>query len=315
MTPDSTLPEPGITILDGGLSTQLEAMGHAISGSLWTGRALLDQPGAIEEAHRAFVDAGADVLITASYQVSRQGFVEAGLSAADADKCLVRSIAVARRAAGSRALVAASVGPYGAILGDNAEYRGNYGVGIAELREFHRPRVEVMATAEPDWFAVETIPDVREVEALVDVLADHPDIPVWVSFTARSGSQVCAGQSIEEAVAVAAAIPSVQRVGVNCTNPDFVPELIDRMRSATDLPIIVYPNTAGAWDPETGTHRMVSPDVSARSAREWVDRGATWVGGCCGTTASRIAVIRAALIGPDSRQLTASHSASSHPAA
>lgn len=173
---------PGITIVDGGLSTQLEVMGYDISGPLWTGRALLEQPGAIEGAHRAFVEAGADVLITASYQVSRAGFIAAGLTADDADRCLLRSVEVARAAGAPSTIVAASVGPYGAIGHDGAEYRGNYGLSARQLRDFHRPRIEILAGGSPDLLAIETIPDVREVEAIADILADFPLLPAWLAF-------------------------------------------------------------------------------------------------------------------------------------
>ena len=90
-----------IVVVDGGLSTQLESMGCDINGPLWTARALQENPAAIEAAHRAFITAGADVVITGSYQVSRQGFIEAGHTAAEADRALSLSVEIARRAAAS----------------------------------------------------------------------------------------------------------------------------------------------------------------------------------------------------------------------
>jgi homocysteine S-methyltransferase len=290
--------ESAMMILDGGMSTQLESMGHDISGSLWTAQSLLTEPDAIRAAHGAFIDAGAGVIITASYQVSRQGFVDAGLDADRADEALRRSVDVARAAAGDRdraVLVAASVGPYGAILHDGSEYRGNYGLTIKELIAFHRPRIEVLVAAAPDLLAIETIPDVREAEALAEVLADFPGIRSWITFTARSETEVCAGQSIEEAVLVAASIPGVERAGINCTDPRLVPELLDRMASATTLPLIAYPNAGGTWNATTGSWDDVTQADIVRNAREWAAHGATWVGGCCGTDAAAIEAISRAL--------------------
>ena len=280
-------------IVDGGMSTQLESMGHDISGNLWTARALLESPEAIVDAHRAFADAGADVLITASYQVSRRGFVEAGLTAQQADESLVRSVELARQAS-STAKIAASIGPYGAILHDGSEYRGNYGLSREQFADFHRERIAFLAGSGPDYLAIETIPDVLEVQALADALEGNV-IPAWITFSAKDGAHTCAGQPIEDAVRAAELIPGISRVGINCTDPVFVPELIDRIRAATSLPVIVYPNAGGTWDATTGLWTGVTIDDIARNAVEWVEHGATWVGGCCGTDASAIAAIRSAV--------------------
>jgi homocysteine S-methyltransferase len=96
-------------------------------------------------------------------------------------------------------------------------------------------------------------------------------------------------------VRAAELIPGITRVGINCTDPVFVPELIDRIRATTSLPVIVYPNAGGAWDAATGLWNGVTIDDIARNAVDWVEHGATWVGGCCGTDAKAIAAIRSAV--------------------
>ncbi len=284
-----------VVVVDGGLSTQLTRLGQDISGTLWTGRALLTDPGAVTRAHADYLDAGADVVITASYQVSRRGFVSAGLSAADADAALAASVAAARAAVGSTgrgARVAASVGPYGAILHDGSEYRGNYGLTRGQLVDFHRERLDVLLAAEPDLLAIETIPDVREAEALMEVLAGV-DVPAWLTFSAVEGGLTCAGQSIEEAAAVAASSPTVVATGINCTDPRLVTDLVARIRSAVDLPIVVYPNAGGTWDAGDGEwHGGVPVDASDAFPEAvldaWQAAGASAIGGCCGTDAATI---------------------------
>ena len=290
----------GSVIVDGGLSTQLEAQGHDVSGTLWTGRVLLEDPGAVTRAHAAYVQAGADVVITASYQVSRTGFEESGLTSAQADAALLASIRAARDAvSGTSARVAASVGPYGAILHDGSEYRGRYGLSRGRLVDFHRERLDVLVGGHPDLLAVETIPDVDEAVALVDVLADHPGLPAWMCFSAADDAHTCAGQPIEDAVAAAISAPSVVAVGVNCTDPRHVAGLVSRMRAVTDLPIVVYPNAGGAWDPVDGAwHESgdgVFPDEIVHS---WQAAGATAIGGCCGTDARAVAAIGRLLARP-----------------
>ena len=306
MTPGWTdLVGTGPLVVDGGLSTQLAALGEDVSGILWTGRVLLDNPAAVQRAHADFVTAGAGVIITGSYQVSRWGFQQAGMTAGDADAALRASTVAAREAVaavpGAEALVAASVGPYGAILHDGSEYRGRYGLSHRELVDFHRERLDVLASTSPDLLAIETIPDTDEAAALVEVLADHPDLPAWISFSAVDDAHVCAGQSIEEAVAVAAAAPSVVAVGINCTDPRFVGGLVARIRAVSGLPIVVYPNAGGEWDATDGQWHGSGADDGAAFpdavVRGWLDAGATAVGGCCGTDARSISRVAAVLAG------------------
>lgn len=291
MSIESLLAAPGVVVIDGGLSTQLESMGHDLRDPLWTARALLDDPDAVGRAHRAFVDAGARIVISASYQVSRSGFLAAGLPSSDADSALRASIEVARRAvAGKGALVAASIGPYGAIRCDGSEYRGDYGLGESQLADFHAERIEVLVGAAPDVLAVETIPDAREARALARVLP--AEVPAWVCFTAGDSTSLRAGQPIEEAVAAVAGHPGVVAVGVNCTEPVHVPALLRRMRSVTDLPLVAYPNAGGSWD-AVGRTWIGPRQPIAEAAESWTQAGARIVGGCCGTDAEAIATLAA----------------------
>lgn len=280
-------------LIDGGLSTQLESMGYDLNDPLWTARTLVERPMDITAAHSAFIDAGARVVISASYQVSRLGFIANGLSAHAADVALRASVAAARAAVGnSDVLVAASVGPFGAITHDGSEYRGNYPVTVDQLASFHDERLRVLASAEPDLLAIETIPDAREAEALMAVLGS--DIPAWVSFTTADGRTMRAGQPLADAVAIVAGHPAVRAVGINCSEPTVVADAIAAIRSVTALPIVVYPNAGGSWD--SGTGRWHGPRQSVQeSVLAWVDAGALLVGGCCGTSAADIASMAQAL--------------------
>lgn len=285
-------------VIDGGLSTQLERRGHDVAGQLWTGRVLLEDPNAVTQAHRDFVDAGAGVVITASYQVSRQGFLDFGMTADQADDALISSVAAAR-AAGAGA-VAASVGPYGAILHDGSEYRGDYGLTRSALAEFHRDRIDVLVASIPDLLAVETIPDLLEAEALVDVLGEYPDMPAWMTFTAVDGERLWAGQSIEDAARVAASAPSVVAVGINCTDPRYASELLRRMATVTDLPAVVYANAGGTWDAAGGQWGGAGAEgaqFAPALVEEWIAAGARAVGGCCGTDDRTIRQIASVLAG------------------
>ncbi|MDX3452546.1 homocysteine S-methyltransferase [Streptomyces sp. ME02-8801-2C] len=269
----------GPLVLDGGMSNELEAQGHDLSGTLWSARLLRDDPDAIAAVHRAYFAAGAQVAITAGYQATYEGFARLGISRTETTTLLRRSVSLAREAAAAerdgRRWVAASVGPYGAMLADGSEYRGDYGLTVAELTRFHRPRLEALAEAGPDVFAVETIPDLREAEAVLIAL-DGLGIPAWLSYSIR-GTTTSAGQPLTEAFALARSSDAVIAAGVNCAPAADAAAALDLV---TGVPGVVYPNGGGVWD--AGTRGWLgAQDEIAELAPSWLRAGASLVGGCC----------------------------------
>lgn len=292
---------PGPVVLDGGLSNALEDRGHDLSSDLWTARLLLDQPGEIAAVHAAYFRAGADVATTASYQASVPGLVAAGLDRPAAEDVIRASVTVANRVRdelaadlGRPLLVAASVGPYGAYLADGSEYRGRYGVTAAALRDFHAPRLELLAAAGPDLLAVETIPDADEAEVLVPLLADL-GLPAWFSY-AVAGDRTRAGQPLAAAYDVLAGCPALVAVGVNCSAPHDVAGALAAARESTGRPGVAYPNLGEAWDAEH--HRWDGrAEYDVALASDWVAAGARLVGGCCRVGPALIADLADALKG------------------
>lgn len=299
--PASTPSDP-VTVLDGGLSTALEELGADLSSSLWTARLLSEAPHLVAAAHRAYFDAGAQVAIAASYQASVPGLVAAGFDEAEAARLIASSVTIAQQVRdevvatgrGGRLLVAASVGPYGAVLADGSEYRGRYGLSAAQLRDFHAPRLELLASTDPDLIAVETIPDVEEARVLVPLL-DELGIPAWFTYSVREG-RTNVGQSLPEAYDALAGSTSIIAAGVNCSHPDDVLPAIRAAVEATGLPAVAYPNKGGRWDSATRTWEGAS-GLELDSVDAWVAAGATYVGGCCGTGPADIEALASALTG------------------
>lgn len=297
MTSDSFLRAlaDGVLVLDGGLSNQLEAAGHDLSDELWSARLLAEEPEAIVAAHRAYCAAGADVAITASYQATFEGFARRGIGREEASELIASSVELARRAAGGfdRPLwVAASAGPYGAMLADGSEYRGRYGLSEAELYAFHRPRLEVLAGAAPDVFALETVPDADEARALVRAVRGL-GVPAWLSYSV-DGAFTRAGQPLEEAFAVAADADEVVAVGVNCCAPADVEPAARLAARVTGKPVVVYPNSGEEWDADARAwagRATFAPEQVAG----WRDAGARLVGGCCRVGPGAVASIATAL--------------------
>lgn len=267
-----------VLINDGGLATALEERGNDLSDPLWSARLLADAPQEIVAVHVAYFRAGATIATTASYQASFEGLAAHGIDRNEAIRLLRRSVALANAARDKVSkgglYVAASVGPYGAALADGSEYRGRYGLSVAALARWHRPRLEVLAEAGADILALETVPDINEGEALVD-LVRSVGVPAWLSYTIK-GTRTRAGQPLAEAFEVAADVPNIVAVGVNCCAPDDVLAAIQIANIGK--PIIVYPNSGERWDNRawTGPRRF-----SAQLALQWTAAGAHIVGGCC----------------------------------
>lgn len=315
-----------VVVLDGGFATELERRGAVLDSALWSAQLLLDDPGALVEVHRSFLEAGADCIATATYQASFEGFEAVGVRRGEAERLMLGSVALATRAVDDfwaigenradrlRPLVAASLGPYGAFLADGSEYDGRYGVGRDVLERFHRDRFRVMASSAADLIAFETIPSFAEAEVILQLLDETPDVWAWLSFSCRDGEHLNDGTPIRDVVAVCAETDRIAAVGVNCTPPRFMAELISEIRAETGLPVAVYPNSGEAYDASSkswsrgsggtglvGTEFGGGKDGGTRdawgeAAAEWVEAGASLVGGCCRVTASDISGVRSRVV-------------------
>lgn len=297
-------------VLDGALATELEQRGADLRDALWSARLLIEQPALIRQVHLDYYRAGADVATTASYQASFQGFARRGLSQGEAAALMQRSVQLAQEAREMfwaepaaregrlRPLVAASVGPYGAMLADGSEYRGHYGLSQAALADFHRPRLAALLQAGPDLLACETLPCLDEALALAELLKEFPSARAWVSFSCRDGRHTSEGQDIGDCARALADHPQVLAVGVNCTAPQHVDELVARLHAAGAPRVVVYPNSGETYDAQAKTWQGEDAGAGrslAEAGRHWHAAGAGWIGGCCRTTPADIAALRQAL--------------------
>jgi homocysteine S-methyltransferase len=286
-----------LMVLDGALATELERRGADLADPLWSAKVLLERPDLIRAVHFDYFKAGADVATTSTYQASFEGFGRRGIDrdqSAGLMRDAVMLAAAARdefwsdasnRGARSKPLIAASVGPYGAVLADGSEYRGRYALSDRELAAFHGPRLEVLAQSGADLLACETLPCLREALVIVRLLEEYPAMSAWVAFSCRDGARNCEGEEISRCAAELAGCAQVAAVGVNCTAPGHVAGLLANMRESTGKPLIAYPNSGQTYD--AVKKRWSAPYAEtpfAARAREWYDAGARLVGGCCRTT-------------------------------
>ena len=309
MKPTPTLSDylhrQSIVYLDGALATELERRGAVLNDALWSARILADQPELIREVHLAYFRAGADIATTASYQATLPGFLALGYSQKTARRLIQRSVRLAQDArqqfweTGNTAerlypLVAASVGPYGAYLADGSEYRGRYGISKQQLTAFHQPRLEWLLEEQPDLIAFETLPCLKEAEVLLRLLEHYPEQQAWFSFSARDDESISDGTPVEEAARLLGGHPQVAALGINCTPPDYIVGLLERIGANTGKPLIAYPNSGEGWNAE---HRCWvtesrSPEGFGNLPSSWQKAGTRIIGGCCRTGPEDIKTLR-----------------------
>ena len=293
-----------LLILDGALATELERRGADLNDPLWSAKLLIEQPDLIRQVHLDYFLAGADVATTASYQATFESFARRGFDHAAAAALMADSVRLAveardafwsepaNRVGRIRPLVAASVGPFGAMLADGSEYKGHYGLSEEQLMDFHRPRLQVLLQTGADLLACETIPCLAEARALARLLAEFPGASAWISFSCRDGLHNSQGERLSDCVAALDACAQVLAVGVNCTAPQYIDSLVEQAQAHTQKPVLVYPNSGEHYD---ATHKQWhgNPSAShfAEQARGWHARGARLIGGCCRTSPEDIAAV------------------------
>lgn len=289
-------------VLDGGMATELERRGCNISGPLWSARALDEAPEVIRQVHLDYLRAGADCISTASYQVSAKGYAELGRPPAYAADAIRRSVEIAEaaraeyaRVSSQSALIAVSLGPYGAVLHNGAEFHGRYEISFAELVAFHADRLAVAAETNADLIALETVPSLEEARAVLEALSLFPAMRAWMSFTCRDEQHVAHGEGVSDCAALLDGCKQVVAFGINCTHPQSVGRLIQTAKSATSKPIFVYPNSGEIWDAASRQWTGKSnPAEYGSLAAEWFRAGAQAVGGCCRTGPKHIRAVRLA---------------------
>ncbi len=283
-------------VLDGALATELERRGADLRDPLWSAKTLIEHPEMIQAVHLDYFLAGADIATTSTYQATFEGFGRRGISRARAEEFMGSAVSLAATARETfwslpahrigrlEPLIAASVGPYGAMLADGSEYRGRYAISDGELADFHYPRLAVLAHSGADLIACETLPCLREAVVLARLLAEFPSLSAWISFSCRDGAHNSQGEQMAECAAALDMFPHIAALGVNCTAPQYVAELLGRMRARTKKPLVAYPNSGQTYDAAAKRWSGAAPEAPlGQSAPAWYDAGARIIGGCCRT--------------------------------
>ncbi|HZY43733.1 MAG TPA: homocysteine S-methyltransferase family protein [Anaerolineae bacterium] len=299
-------------LLDGATGTELNRRNIDTSLPLWSARALIEYPDAVRSIHADYILAGADMITTNTFRTHRRTLDRAGQfntgptawrSAGRARGLTQLAVQLAREAisrSGRSIFIAGSMSP----LEDC--YSPQLVPPDDELRVEHQEMARDLADAGCDVLLIETMNTIREAVIATEA-ALATGLPVGVSFVVGPGGRppddpnalhnheamtLLSGESIDDAViAVSYLKPNV--ILINCVPFNVIDRAFDLLRAASDRPIGLYANV-GHTDAEVGWALTddVEPEAYARRARDWIDRGAKIVGGCCGTTPKHIAAIK-----------------------
>uniref|UniRef100_A0A1A9WKZ8 Hcy-binding domain-containing protein n=1 Tax=Glossina brevipalpis TaxID=37001 RepID=A0A1A9WKZ8_9MUSC len=314
-----------VLVKSGGFSTQLaKHVGDKIDGDpLWGSRFDKENPEAVVQTHLDFLEAGADIIVTNTYQSSVEGFIKyLNLTREESIDLMRKSVKLAMQAKNKYIerlkkcnqykeaglpLIMGSIGPYGAMLHDGSEYDGSYTEKVSkqQIQEWHRTRIDAVVTEGVNGLAVETIPCLMEAEAITEMLLkDYPDVKFWISFQCKDELHLAHGENfanaaktIWELIIEANAIDRLYGIGVNCVNPKFVSTLFQSFHKFVHYkqtpPLIVYSNRGEIYDAIkgewTGRDKCV-PLVSY--VPEWIQLNAKIIGGCCRVYPEDILTIR-----------------------
>jgi len=281
-----------ITLLDGGIGQEVVRRAGDRPTPLWSTRAMMDHPGLVAQVHRAYFDAGATIATANTYAILRDRLVKEGI--ADRFEAL-QSAALdeAQQAARGRGRVAGAIGPLVATYRPETHPPPDIAVPqYAEVARLLAPRV--------DLILCETVASLTHGRAILDG-ARAAEKPVWIAFTLddEDGTRLRSGEAVDQAAQIAVE-GGAEAVLANCSAPEAMGVAID-IFARTGLPCGAYANgftqitkdflkdspTADALT----SRRDMGPEAYADFAMDWLDRGATILGGCCETTPAHIAEI------------------------
>ena len=278
------LKAPGPVILDGGMGTMLQAKGLALGEH--PELAALEHPDWLLDIHRAYVEAGTQILCANTFGANREKLKRTGKTV---EEVIPPSIALAKEAAAGRALVALDLGPTGQLLEPTGSLDFETAVDI------FAQEVRSAVSAGADLVMIETMTDLQECRAALLAVKENSDLPVLVSMTYEERGRTFLGHS-PACAALTLEGMGADAIGVNCSlGPREMPALVEELTRWTTLPVSVKPN-AGLPDPG-GAGYDITAEQFAQAMAELAELGVKCYGGCCGTTPEYIARLCQALEG------------------
>jgi methionine synthase I (cobalamin-dependent)/5,10-methylenetetrahydrofolate reductase len=276
------LESDGVFVFDGAMGTRLYDKGVYINRSY--DELNLTAPDLVRDVHEEYVRAGADLIETNSFGATRHKLQAYGLE----ERVVQINTAAARlakEAAGEKALVAGAIGP----LGLRIEPYGP--TSFDEAKGMFMEQVRGLLDGGVDLFILETFSELPAVEQAIRAVRELSDLPIVAQMTIQMDGNTSFGTTPENFTARLAEL-GVDVIGLNCgVGPTHVLSALETMREVTDKPLSAQPNAGLPRDVQGRQFYMGSPEYMATFARRFVQAGARFVGGCCGTTPTHIKLI------------------------
>jgi len=269
-------------LLDGGMGTMLQ--GKGLKPGEYPELAALEHPDWLFDIHRAYVDAGAQIISSNTFGANREKLSRMGKTVAEV---VSASVSVARKAADGKALLALDIGPIGQLL----EPTGT--LPFEQAVDIFKEVVTAGVTAGVDLVFIETMTDLQEARAALLAAKEVCDLPVMVTMTYEERGRTFLGHSPAAAALTLEGL-GADAIGVNCSlGPREMPPLAEELLKWSTLPIILKPN-AGLPDPSGAGYDITAQDF-AQSLAQLAEVGVKLFGGCCGTTPEYISLLKQAL--------------------
>jgi len=270
-----------ILVSDGATGTNLQLVGmeRGKSAEDW----VLENPQAIMDLERQFIDAGSDIILTCTFGGTRLRLAASGL----ADKVVEinqKAVELAKKAIGDRnILLAGSIGPTGSMMQPLGP------LSVEDARATFSEQAKILVEAGVDLLVIETQFDLAEARAAIQAVRELSALPLVVSFSYDRGKRTMMGVSAKSMFEMTSAF-AVDLLGINCGRSlDDNLAVLKELRDLTDKPIWFKPNAGLPGINEAGkAEYSVTPEMMVEAAREWIAAGANIIGGCCGTSPSHL---------------------------
>ena len=276
------LDEGGIYVFDGAIGTRFYDKGVFINRSY--DELNLTAPDLVGEVHREYVKAGADIIETNTFGATRHKLQQYGLE----NKLKEINIAgakLAREAAGEDVFVAGAIGP----LDLRIEPYGP--TSFNEAKEMFREQIAALLEGGVDLFVLETFSDLSEIQQAIKAVKEACDLPIIAQMTIQTDGKTVFGADAE-IVAQRLDQYGADVIGLNCgVGPTHILNALEKMRVVTTKKLAAQPNAGLPRDVQGRQFYMSSPEYMSKFAKRFIKAGASFVGGCCGTTPQHIKLI------------------------
>jgi methionine synthase I (cobalamin-dependent)/5,10-methylenetetrahydrofolate reductase len=273
-------------IFDGAMGTMLYTKGIYINRSY--DELNLVAADLVREVHAEYVRAGADIIETNTFGANANKLQPYGLEA-NMREINVKAARIAREAAGHRALVAGAVGP----LGIRIEPYGP--TSFDEAKQMFSDQISALLEGGVDLFILETFSDLSELQQAIKAVRALCDLPIVAQVTIQMDGNMLFGAT-PEVFTRKLADWGADVIGLNCgVGPAIVLTAIEKMRALTDRKLAAQPNAGLPRDVGGRQIYMCSPEYMAEYSRRIVQAGASFIGGCCGSTPAHIKMIADAI--------------------